>query len=126
TGRTYATAAGCTDQTAACLRALTVEQVLAHQPGGVGGASPTVDNKFLTQSVGAAFAAGNFNRVPILEGANHDEWRLFVGITELTTRPLTAAAYPAGIQATLGGPAPPLPPPLAQDPAARHPSPSPA
>ena len=106
TGRAFATAAGCTDQTAACLRGLTVAQILAAQPGGTSGASPTVDNKFLTQSVGAAFTSGQFNRVPIMEGANHDEWRLFVGITELQTgAPLPAAAYPAAIQATLGLPA---------------------
>ena len=125
TGTTFATNSGCTDQTAACLRALTVEQVLAHQPGGVGGASPTVDNKFLTQSIGAAFTAGNFNRVPIMEGANHDEWRLFVGITELTTHtPLPAAAYPAAIQATLGIPAAVVPLFVAQYPLANYTAPA--
>jgi para-nitrobenzyl esterase len=123
-GTAFATAAGCTDQTAACLRGLTVAQILAHQPGGVGGASPTVDNKFLTQSVGAAFASGNFNRVPILEGANHDEWRLFVAITELTTGPIPAAAYPAAIQATLGVPAAVVPLFVAQYPLASYPSPA--
>jgi para-nitrobenzyl esterase len=124
TGTAFATAAGCTDQTAACLRALTVEQVLAHQPGGTGGASPTIDNKFLTQSVGAAFTTGSFNRVPIMEGANHDEWRLFVGITELTTGPIPAAGYPAAIQATLGIPAAVVPLFVAQYPLASYPTPS--
>jgi para-nitrobenzyl esterase len=124
TGAAFAAAAGCTDQSAACLRALTVDQILAHQPGGTGGASPTVDNKFLTQSVGAAFASGNFNRVPIMEGANHDEWRLFVGITELTTGPIPAAAYPAAIQATLGIPAAVVPLFVAQYPLANYATPS--
>src|SRR5262249_59780137 len=97
---------GCADQPAACLRGLSVGQVLAAQPGGTSGASPTIDNKFLTQSVGAAFASGQFNRVPIMEGANHDEWRLFVGITELQTGgPLPAAGYPAASQGTPGPPA---------------------
>jgi para-nitrobenzyl esterase len=125
TGAAFATAAGCTDQTATCLRGLTVDQILAAQPGGVGGASPTIDNKFLTQSVGAAFTSGQFNRVPILEGANHDEWRLFVGITELQTgAPLPAAAYPAAIQATLGVPAAVVPLFVAQYPLASFSSPS--
>ena len=104
-GTAFAIRAGCTDQTAACLRALTVDQVLANQRTGLAVATPVIDNKFLTQSVGAAFASGQFNQVPVMEGANHDEWRLFVGITELTTGPISAAAYPAAIQATLGVPA---------------------
>jgi para-nitrobenzyl esterase len=124
-GTAFATRAGCTDQTAACLRALTVEQVLANQGTGLAVATPVIDNKFLTQSVGAAFASGNFNRVPVMEGANHDEWRLFVGITELTTGvPLSAAAYPAAIAATLGVPAAVAPLFVAQYPLASFPSPS--
>ncbi len=124
-GTAFAVAAGCTDQTAACLRGLSVAQILAAQPGGVGGASPTIDHKFLTQSVGAAFASGQFNQVPILEGANHDEWRLFVGITELQTgAPLSAATYPAAIQATLGVPAAVVPVFVAQYPLASFTSPS--
>ena len=124
-GAAFATAAGCTDQSAACLRGLSVAQVLAAQPGGTTGASPTIDHKFLTQSVGAAFASGQFNRVPILEGANHDEWRLFVGITELTTgAPLPAVAYPAAIQATLGVPAAVVPLFVAQYPLTSFASPS--
>ncbi|HMG54695.1 MAG TPA: carboxylesterase family protein, partial [Kofleriaceae bacterium] len=78
-GSAFATAAGCTDQTAACLRGLSVAQIVAAQPGGTNGPRPTIDGVFLTQSVGAAFASGEFNRVPVMEGANHDEWRLFVG-----------------------------------------------
>jgi para-nitrobenzyl esterase len=124
-GTAFATRAGCTDQTAACLRALTVEQVLANQGTGLAVATPVIDNKFLTQSVGAAFASGNFNRVPVMEGANHDEWRLFVGITELTTGvPLSAAAYPAAISATLGVPAAVAALFVAQYPLASFPSPS--
>ena len=37
-----------------------------------------VDGKVLTESIGAALAAGRFARVPILNGINHDEERLFV------------------------------------------------
>ena len=125
TGAAFATRAGCTDQSAACLRGLTVAQVLANQPGGVAGATPVIDNKFLTQSVGAAFTSGQFNRVPIMEGANHDEWRLFVALTELQTgAPLVAAGYPAAIQATIGVPAAAVPLFVAQYPLASYPSPS--
>jgi para-nitrobenzyl esterase len=108
-GTAFAIAAGCPDQSAACLRRLTVEQVLAHQPNGIGGASPTIDHKVLRQSVGSAFASGEFNRVPVLEGANHDEWRLFVGLTELGSGPVTAATYGAQIAGTIGAPAAAIP-----------------
>jgi para-nitrobenzyl esterase len=119
-GTAFATRAGCVDQTAACLRALSVEQILANQLG----ATPVIDNKFLTQSVGAAFASGQFNRVPVMEGANHDEWRLFVGVSELTSGPLIAAAYPAAIQATLGVPDAVVPLFMAQYPLASFASPA--
>jgi len=118
-GAAFATRAGCTDQSAACLRGLTVEQVLANQAG----ASPTIDHKFLTQSVISAFASGQFNRVPVLEGANHDEWRLFVGLTDLVTGPTPAAAYGPSIAATLGVPAAAVPLFVAQYPLASYPSP---
>ena len=108
-GTAFATRAGCADQSAACLRSLTVDQILASQAVGIGGESPTIDNKFLTQSVITAFTSGQFNRVPVLEGANHDEWRLFVGLTDLVTGPTSAAAYGPAIAATLGIPAAAVP-----------------
>jgi para-nitrobenzyl esterase len=122
-GTAFAAAAGCPDQSAACLRGLPVAQLLANQASGVGGASPVIDHKVLTQSVAAAFAAGQFNRVPVLEGANHDEWRLFVGGANLTSGPTPAAAYPAAIQATLGVPAAIVPLFVAQYPLASYPTP---
>jgi para-nitrobenzyl esterase len=123
-GSALATRAGCTDQTAACLRGLAVAQILGAQLPGTGGATPVIDNKFFTQSVGAAFASGNFNRVPIMEGANHDEWRLFVAITNLTAGPIAPASYPAAIQATLGIPAAVVPLFVAQYPLASYASPN--
>jgi para-nitrobenzyl esterase len=123
-GTAFANRAGCTDQTAACLRALSVDQVLANQGTGLTGATPVIDNKFLTQSVVQAFASGQFNQVPVMEGASHDEWRLFVAGTELTTGPLPAAAYPAAIQATLGIPPAFVPQFTMQYPLASFPSPS--
>jgi para-nitrobenzyl esterase len=123
-GTAFATAAGCTDQSAACLRGLSIAQILTSQPGGIAGASPTIDHFFLTQSIEAAFASGQFNRVPVIEGTNHDEWRLFVGLTDLQTgRPTPAVAYAAAIQATLGVPAPVVPLFVAQYPLASYASP---
>jgi para-nitrobenzyl esterase len=103
-GTAFANLAGCSSQTAVCLRALPVTTILANQatvfPNGF---VPTVDGKVLAQSVGAAFASGQFNRVPVIEGSNHDEARFFVGLAELVNgTPLTAADYIPAIVATLG------------------------
>jgi para-nitrobenzyl esterase len=106
-GTAFASLAGCSSQTAECLRALPVATILANQatvfPTGF---VPTVDGKLLTQSVGTAFASGQFNRVPVIEGTNHDEWRYQVGLAEVVRgTPLTAADYIPAIVATLGVPA---------------------
>jgi para-nitrobenzyl esterase len=101
-GTGFAASAGCADQTAACLRRLPVATILARQPTGI---TPDVDGRVLPRTVRQAFTSGQFNHVPVVEGSNHDEWRLFVAVTELTTgAPLTAAGYVAAIQATLGIP----------------------
>ncbi len=103
-GTTFATAAGCPDQTAACLRSLPVAKILARQNGGT--EAPTVDGLVLTSSIGAAFKSGNFNHVPVIEGNNHDEWALFVAQAEVASGvPLAAAGYVPAIQATLRVPA---------------------
>ncbi len=102
-GQTVAMRAGCTDQTAACLRAKPVQTLLnALRDTSV---IPDVDGHVLTQTIGASLASGQFNRVPVIEGSNHDEWRLFVALNiDLVTGPLTPAQYTGAIAATLGVP----------------------
>jgi para-nitrobenzyl esterase len=41
---------------------------------------PVVDGVLLPQAPSAAFAGGKFNRVPVISGTNHDEYRLFVAL----------------------------------------------
>ena len=75
-GEAFAAKAGCPDQTAA----------VPAQPAGRGPrrARPSpdipgvVDGQVLTEPIGTALAAGRFARVPILNGTNHDEERIFV------------------------------------------------
>jgi para-nitrobenzyl esterase len=75
-GKTFADMAGCRDQTAACLRQVPVETLVDTFPDA---AIPgVVDGKVLTESIGAALAAGRFAHVPILNGVNHDEELIFV------------------------------------------------
>ena len=72
-----------------------------------------VDGKVLTESIGTALAAGRFARVPIIDGINHDEERLFVqvlhvavsGGTFVAAPPPTPETYESTIAAVLGVPA---------------------
>jgi para-nitrobenzyl esterase len=98
-GRAFAAKAGCASQTASCLRSLPVTTILADQDQA--GASITVDGRVLTMPVKTALASGQFNRVPVIDGSNHDEWRLFVAIGTFEGHPATAAGYVPMIAATL-------------------------
>lgn len=102
-GTAFAAAEGCTDQTAACLRALSVEQVLAKEnPAGY---VTNLDGRVIPQSIDAALASGEFNRVPVINGSNHDEWRLFVALNNVFAGIIpTPANYAQLVAATLGIP----------------------
>jgi para-nitrobenzyl esterase len=90
-GATFAAAVGCADQSTSCLRQVPVSTILSHESTGY---QPDVDGRVLTQSLGTSFATGQFNRVPVMNGINHDEWRLFVGLNTLLGKPVTAENYP--------------------------------
>jgi para-nitrobenzyl esterase len=109
-GEVFATSVDCEDQTAACLRSVPVDELVANFPGA---AIPgVVDGKVLTESIGTALAGGRFARVPIVNGVNHDEERLFVdglGVTvsggtfvPILERPVTAENYQRNIAFVLG------------------------
>jgi para-nitrobenzyl esterase len=102
-GEAFAAKAGCASQTAACLRSLPVSAILADQDAA--GYTPNINSEVLPETLGTAFATGNFNRVPIINGTNHDEWRLFVALSELVGNPVTASNYQSMISSTLGVPA---------------------
>jgi para-nitrobenzyl esterase len=99
-GEAFAAKAGCASQTAACLRSLPVSTILADQDAA--GYTPNLNTEVLPRTLQTAFAAGDFNRVPIVNGTNHDEWRLFVALSELAGSPVTASSYQGMIAATLG------------------------
>src|SRR5215468_3655441 len=84
-GAAFAAKAGCASQTAACLRSLPVSTILASE--NTAGYTPNLNSEVLPQTLGTAFSTGAFNRVPIINGTNHDEWRLFVALSELTGHP---------------------------------------
>jgi para-nitrobenzyl esterase len=102
-GRAFAAKAGCTRQTARCLRSLPVTTILADQDQA--GASADIDGQVLTEPLKTAFASGNFNHVPVIDGSNHDEWRLFVALATFEGHPVTARNYQSMIASTLHVPA---------------------
>ena len=74
-GTAFAASIGCGNQTAQCLRATSAWTPVNAQPSY---RIPIVDGTVLTQTLESAFASGQFNRVPVISGGNHDEDRLFV------------------------------------------------
>ncbi len=107
-GEAFAAKAGCPDQTADCLRRLPVADLVSNFPGA---AIPgVVDGEVLEESLGTALAAGRFARVPILNGINHDEQRVFITAAEAVIggayvpvpEPVTAESYQRVITSVLG------------------------
>jgi para-nitrobenzyl esterase len=110
-GEAFAAQVGCPDQTATCLRSLPVSTLVPPTPNFVG-IPGVVDGKVLTEPIGAALAAGRFAHVPVLNGTNHDEERLFVDGLHVTVsggtfapipdEPVGPDNYQANIAAVLG------------------------
>jgi para-nitrobenzyl esterase len=128
-GTAFAAAAGCPDQTATCLRGLPVADLVGNFPGA---AIPgVVDGKVLMEPIGTALAAGRFTRVPVLNGINHDEERLFVAVLDVAVSggrfvpvptPVTNESYQPAIAAVLGVPAAEAAAVAAEYPLAAYPS----
>lgn len=96
-GTSQAASAGCPSQTAQCLRAASALALVSAEPGT---SFPFVDGTILTQTPTAALATGQFNRVPVISGGTHDEWRSFVAFQYDGT--LTDAGYPAAVASLEG------------------------
>jgi acetyl esterase/lipase len=76
--------------TAACLRDLPDAMVRGKLMTAFGQAVPSVipsvDGKVMPRTIRAAFAAGANNKVPVINGSNEDENRMFVAIGEFGAR----------------------------------------
>ena len=81
-GQAFANAAGCADQTASCLRSLSLSSILANQFVLIAGTAvqPNVDGRVLPRTHREAFATGQFNRVPVIEGSNSFEHSLVTAV----------------------------------------------
>ncbi|WP_159605392.1 carboxylesterase/lipase family protein [Agromyces humi] len=86
-GQASAVALGCADQSAECLRNVPVDALVANaQPSFTPG---YVDGEVLRESVGSAVASGRFNRVPIINGTNTQEERIFTTLGLSVTKGAT-------------------------------------
>jgi para-nitrobenzyl esterase len=104
-GNAVATSLGCSPQDTTCLRGTTVSQILALESGSTpfsGGPSPAIDGTMIPESPALALATGSYNDVAVVQGANHDDFRLFTAeLFDLAGGPLTAAEYPLVVQQSL-------------------------
>jgi para-nitrobenzyl esterase len=103
-GNSIATSLGCAPTDLTCLRAVPATTLvsLADNSSTID-IAPNVDRYVLTQQPFLAYAAGAFPHVPIIDGSNHDEYRLFVSEDEiLAGQPWSAAEYYGLIQQTAG------------------------
>lgn len=84
---TFIATVGCSgaSDVVACLRSKAANDIVTAQAAGKW--RPTVDGHVVTQVPSVAFAAGNFNRVPVMIGGVYDEGTIFVPPT------LPAASY---------------------------------
>ena len=125
-GFRMADALGCAGPDAlACLRALPAEDVVEAAPErpGVTGPnswSPIAGLDVLPLPPRAAFASGRFARVPVIDGTDRDEGRLFAYLRGLRADLLTDASYEAEIRRLFGARAPGI---LAEYPASGYGSP---
>ncbi len=96
-GDALAAKLGCAAADTACLRALPVSAVLGLETPSLS-LTTIVDGTTVPLSINTALSSGQFIRVPLLNGSNHDEGRLFTAAYAA----LTAAEYPAAIETTYG------------------------
>jgi para-nitrobenzyl esterase len=111
TGTMVLTAAGCADPCSLDdMRALSADKLVTVQlgiPALSSGWIPAVDGKLLKTDVASAYASGTYEKVPVIEGSNHDEYRLFVALNEMNppnapAGPLTADGYVTAMKALFG------------------------
>ena len=108
-GATFADKAHCPQPcTADYLRGLSATDVLAAQDAMMLQTMlPSVDGTVVPTAVGMALSSGAYEKVPVIEGSNHDEWALFVGyyLNQTNLKLVTDADYQAAAAATFGVPA---------------------
>lgn len=103
----YATNLGCQATDLVCLRSLNPQKLLAGKVPGLRPASaqvwsPVYASALLPLQLRDAFGSGRFNQVPVLNGTNHDEGRLFVQVASPDGKPISPVLYWGGTGLTVG------------------------
>jgi para-nitrobenzyl esterase len=107
-GLALAEAVGCADVATAleCLRGKPVPQLLTAQTELAArmnrAFAPSVGSDSVAQQAADAFTSGNFVRVPIINGGNRDEMRLYVGYEAVAGVHVTPENYPAKLRESYG------------------------
>jgi para-nitrobenzyl esterase len=106
-GTTFETNAKCPSPcTADALRALSAADVLAAQDAlKLQTLLPPIDGTVIpTGGVGMALSGGKYEKVPVIEGSNHDEWALFIGLylIQSNMKLVTEMDYETAAAATFG------------------------
>jgi len=70
----------------------------------LGAVSPVVDGRTIPLQPATAFAQGKFQKIPVINGSNHDEYRLFTGLQRglLHAPALTKKQYYADLKSLFG------------------------
>lgn len=103
----YAAKLGCQADDLTCLRTAPVDRVLGTTVPGLRPASnlvwsPVYSSALLPLNLRDAFSTGQFNRVPVMNGTNHDEGRLFVSVASPQGKPISPVVYWGGTGLTVG------------------------
>jgi para-nitrobenzyl esterase len=104
-GQTVAKSLGCPGAGAHCLYQLSAAALNVLNPlTNLTSVSPNVDGVTIPMGPAPAFAAGKFQHIPVINGSNHDEYRLFVGLTRWATGApaSTAPEYFAKVKGQFG------------------------
>lgn len=100
-GAAFAKKVGCADLSLACLRGKSAAEILAAQAGFDWG--PVAGGDFLPVQPFEAYAKGAASGVPVLNGANKDEGRMFAFAQfDAGGTPLTAERYPTVVRDAWG------------------------
>ncbi|TCR74814.1 carboxylesterase family protein [Rhizobium sp. BK376] len=99
-GKTLAQKVGCPvdagAEAAACLRKVPVDALVSAQATPI---ATIIDGKLLIGPIADALGAGHYNRVPVINGTNHDEGNLIAGFMfDLSGSPLVAKDYEKALQ----------------------------
>ncbi|MEU3459483.1 carboxylesterase family protein [Streptomyces sp. NPDC006733] len=113
-------AAGGADAVPACLRGLSTDRLATAQLMQSFN-RPAYGNALLPMAPDRALASGRFHRVPLVQGTNHDEMRMFVGLSLAAFPIRTEDDYRARLADAFGSAAPAV---EARYPAAAYPTPA--